>query len=223
MLGEASVQRARALLRSAIVWDNHGCMPLRADATFLPQLERYRQSGVNLVSLNVGDSNVPLFEHLRVLSIMRQWLATHSDSYRLVATVADIKRCKEEGKLGIVFDVEGMFPVQDDPSFVQTLYELGVRWMLIAYNHNNKAGGGCLDVDTGLTVIGRTIIDEMQRVGRRLMPESRGAHALPPKHWTTSAARPFSHTLIHPLFGPILATCPMSCCALAPGKVASLA
>jgi membrane dipeptidase len=46
--------RAQALLRSAVVWDNHGCTPLRADASFLPQLERYRASGVNVVSLNVG-------------------------------------------------------------------------------------------------------------------------------------------------------------------------
>ena len=46
--------KARELLRTAVVWDNHGCMPLRADESFLPQLERYRKSGVNVASLNVG-------------------------------------------------------------------------------------------------------------------------------------------------------------------------
>jgi membrane dipeptidase len=58
-----------------------------------------------------------------------------------------------------------MYPVRDDLSLVQTFYELGVRWMLIAYNRNNKAGGGCQDEDTGLTAVGRQIIDEMERVG----------------------------------------------------------
>jgi membrane dipeptidase len=68
-----------------------------------------------------------------------------------------------------------MCPVQNDPSFVQTFYELGVRWMLIAYNRNNAAGGGCLDDDTGLTAVGRAIIDEMERVGMVLCLSHTGA------------------------------------------------
>jgi membrane dipeptidase len=58
---------------------------------------------------------------------------------------------------------------------VQTFYELGVRWMLIAYNRNNAAGGGCMDVDSGLTAVGRTIIDEMERVGMVLCLSHCGA------------------------------------------------
>ena len=157
--------RAQALLRSATVWDNHGCMPLRAEENFLPQLERYRHAGVNVVSLNVGMAQIPLIEHLRVLSFMRRWIARHSQMYCLVSNVEDIQQCKADGKLGIVFDIEGMCPVQDEVSFVQTFYELGVRWMLIAYNRNNVAGGGCLDEDCGLTRVGRAVIDEMERVG----------------------------------------------------------
>jgi membrane dipeptidase len=157
--------RARALLASSVVWDAHGCMPLRADAGFLPQLERYRSSGVTVASLNVGMAEIPWTEHLRVLSFMRQWIAKRPEHYRLVASVEDIERCKQDGRLGITFDIEGMCPVQDDLSLVQTFYELGVRWMLIAYNRNNKAGGGCQDEELGLTSIGRQIIDEMERVG----------------------------------------------------------
>jgi membrane dipeptidase len=157
--------RARELMRSAIVWDNHACLPLRADPIFLPQLERHRRSGVNVVSLNVGFADVSWSEHLRVLSFMRRWISLHADSYRLVSTVDDIDRCKRDGTLGVVFDVEGLCPVIQNLSFVQTFYELGVRWMLIAYNRSNAAGGGCLDADAGLTPIGREIIDEMERVG----------------------------------------------------------
>jgi membrane dipeptidase len=148
-----------------IAWDNHGCMPLKADASFLPQLERYRNAGVDVASLNVGMARVPLLEHLRIISFMRRWITERPELYSLVSTVADVNRCKAEGKLGIVFDIEGMYPVEDDSSFVQTFYELGVRWMLIAYNYNNKAGGGCMDIDSGLTDVGRVIIDEMERVG----------------------------------------------------------
>lgn len=167
--------RIRSLLDASVVWDNHGCMPLRADDSFLPQLERYARAGVNVVSLNVGFADFSWADHLKLLSFMRQWVAQRRDSYHLVSTVEDIRRCKAAGKLGIVFDVEGMCPVEDNLSLVQTFYELGVRWMLIAYNRNNLAGGGCLDADTGLTAIGRTIIDEMERVGMVLCLSHSGA------------------------------------------------
>ena len=44
-------------------------------------------------------------------------------------------------------------------------YELGVRWMLVAYNLSNMAGGGCLDDDCGLTDFGRRAVAAMNRVG----------------------------------------------------------
>jgi membrane dipeptidase len=149
----------------AVVWDNHACMPLRADASFLAHLERYRDAGVTVVSVNVGFGEMPWAEHVRVLSFMRRWIAMRPDKYRLLSTIENVRQCKSDGRLGIVFDIEGMSPVQKDISLVQTFYELGVRWMLIAYNRNNAAGGGCMDIDNGLTPIGRAIIDEMERVG----------------------------------------------------------
>ena len=151
-------------------------MPLRADASFLPQLERYRRAGVTVASINVGFAKIPWTEHLRVLSFMRQWVARRPESYRLIGTADDVHVCKREGKLGIVFDVEGMCPIEDNLSLVQTFYELGVRWMLIAYNNGNAAGGGCLDKeDPGLTASGRAIIDEMERVGMVLCLSHTGA------------------------------------------------
>lgn len=148
-----------------VIWDNHGCMPLRTDAEFLPQLERYRVAGVTLVSLNVGYGTMGLAEHLSILSAMRGWIANHPDRYRLVSSANDVVGCAQDGKLGVVFDIEGMVPIGDNPKVVPILYELGVRWMLIAYNRNNEAGGGCMDEDGGLTAVGRAILDEMERVG----------------------------------------------------------
>jgi membrane dipeptidase len=165
----------RELMCAGIVWDNHSCLPLRADASFLPQIERYRNAGINVVSFNVGFGNMPWTEHVRILSFMRQWIALRPENYSLLSTIEDVYRCKAERKLGIVFDIEGMFPVQANPSLVQTFYELGVRWMLIAYNRNNAAGGGCLDADTGLSTLGRAIIDEMERVGMVLCLSHVGA------------------------------------------------
>jgi membrane dipeptidase len=64
-----------------------------------------------------------------------------------------------------MFDIEGGNAVAAHPGLVEIFYRLGVRWMLFAYNRNNKLGGGCMDQDSGLTDYGRTIIEEMERVG----------------------------------------------------------
>lgn len=167
--------RAEMLLRSSVVWDNHTCLPLRLDEEFLPRLERCRQAGATVVSVNVGFGQMSWAEHLQIISFLRQWIGSQPQTYQLLHTVEDVHRCKAAGRLGIVFDVEGMGPVVEDPARVQTFYDLGVRWMLIAYNRNNAAGGGCLDADGGLTARGREIIDQMERIGMVLCLSHAGA------------------------------------------------
>jgi membrane dipeptidase len=47
-------------------------------------------------------------------------------------------------------------------------YDLGVRWMLLAYNVPNRVGGGCQGDDGGLTDFGRAVVAEMERVGMQV-------------------------------------------------------
>lgn len=153
-------------IRDTIVWDNHACMPLRPDdEVFLPQLERLRSTGVTIVSINVGFGEQGIVEHVRMLAHFRRWISAHPDRYMLVQNVADVERAKAMGRLGVVFDIEGANAVEDQASMVALYYDLGVRWMLIAYNLNNRVGGGCMDADCGLTDFGRSVIAEMNRVG----------------------------------------------------------
>ncbi len=67
--------------------------------------------------------------------------------------------------MALTFDIEGMGSLNGDLSMVEMYYRLGVRQMLIAYNLNNDAGGGCHDQDKGLTDFGRAVVREMNRVG----------------------------------------------------------
>lgn len=160
---ERAIDSIRA--SGGVVWDNHLCMPLRCDDRFLPDLERCRASGLDVVSLNVGFGDASIEDHVRILGYFRAWLSRHSDKYIIPRTVADIRAAKADGKLSVVFDIEGMRAVDEEPALVGLYYDLGVKWMLVAYNRNNKAGGGCQDEDAGLTDLGRRIIDEMERVG----------------------------------------------------------
>jgi membrane dipeptidase len=141
-------------------------MPLRAgDVSFLPQLERVRKAGIDVISLNVSFDVVDPNDAFRVLATFRHWIQQHPADYVLVNTVADIESAKASGKLSVFFDIEGGNAVSAHPGLVEIFYRLGVRWLLFAYNKNNKLGGGCMDDDTGLTDYGRQIIDEMERVG----------------------------------------------------------
>jgi membrane dipeptidase len=159
-------ESTRELMQSTVVWDNHACMPLRPDVVnFLPQLERYRRSGVSVVSLNIHFGELAWQSALVMLAQFRHWIGYRADRYRLAETVKDIAAAKAAGQLAVFFDIEGGIPVEPHVGLVEVYYRLGVRWMLLAYNKNNSLGGGCQDEDTGLTSAGRQIIDEIERVG----------------------------------------------------------
>lgn len=160
-----NIETARVLHRDALVWDNHGCMPIEINDHFLSEFSRYKDSGVNVLVVNVGFGDISLEKHFRVLSFMRRWLLDRPEEYKLIDSVDDIQKAKNEGKLAIAFDIEGAKPFEDQLSLVETFYKLGVRWMLIVYNQNNQFGGGCHDEDTGLTHKGRELVIEMERIG----------------------------------------------------------
>jgi membrane dipeptidase len=155
----------RAWLTDAVVWDNHACMPLRADDAFLPQLERCRRSGVTVVTLNIGLDLTSFDQNVRVLAHFRQFVQRHADRYLLVQSLADVHEARRSGRLGVCFNLEGTRALGDQLSMVEFFHSLGVKWMLMAYNRNNSVGGGCQDEDSGLTAFGRDVLDEMQRVG----------------------------------------------------------
>ena len=159
------LSRSKALIAESLLWDNHGCMPLRADDTFLPQLERYRQAGFSVASLNVGFDQSEWHHTFRIIAHFRGWIERHPEHYVLADSVKTIEEARRTNKLAVFFDIEGGSAIDDQISLIDTYYELGVRWMLLAYNNNNRLGGGCHDDDCGLTAFGKQVLDEMARVG----------------------------------------------------------
>src|SRR6185437_7529189 len=139
--------------------------PLRADNSFLPQLERCRAQGQTVVCLNVGFDLTEFADNIRVLAHFRGFVRRHPEQLLLVDTVADVHEARRSGRLGVCFDLEGTRALGDQLSMVEVFYRLGVRWMLMAYNRNNSVGGGCQDEDGGLTPFGRQVLAEMARVG----------------------------------------------------------
>src|SRR5688500_19440708 len=151
---------------AGLVWDNHACLPRQEIDEFLPQLARYRAVGVDVVTVNIGDSLVPLERMIRTAASIRHFVKANPDRYLLGTTTADLREARASGRLAVCMDVDGVQALGGEVSLVEFLHEIGVRWMLLVYNRRNLAGSGCHDPeDAGLTDLGRAILAEMDRVG----------------------------------------------------------
>lgn len=64
---------------SGIVWDNHACLPFNDTEQWLPEIERYRKAGVDVVTINIGDSHVPLEVLIRTAANIRHYVQRHPD------------------------------------------------------------------------------------------------------------------------------------------------
>ena len=166
---EANSTTARQLIDAVPVWDHHACLPLRPnDPAFLPQLARHKAAGFDAITVNIGFGEQGPEEHLRMIAALRHWLMARPEEYLLLLEADDVERARSTGRLAVGFDIEGANAVGDQLSLIQLYYDLGVRWMLMAYNTSNRAGGGCQDQDGGLTNFGRAMVAEMERVGMLL-------------------------------------------------------
>ena len=186
-------EQAQQLHNSAVVWDTHACFPLKLDAD-LSELKRYRDIGVSFVSINIGMDLNPFEEVIQVLARYRGYLASHPDEYILALTVEDILKAKQENRLAIAFDLEGSEPLLGNVNLVSFYYDLGVRQMLLAYNRDNRASGGCLEGHIGLTDFGREVIREMNRVGMVVDVSHMGYRATMEAFEISSAPVIFSHS-----------------------------
>ena len=152
------------LYSKTLVWDSHAGFEFSTSLD-LSKIWRWKECGVDFLSLNAGYDVKPWTYSITALSHYRKFIEANADHYILAEKSDDIKRAKSEGKLAVAFDMEGMCCLNNDLSMVKFYYDLGVRQMNFAYNLNNSAGGGCHDKDIGLTKFGKDVVAEMNRVG----------------------------------------------------------
>ena len=167
--------------------------PLKPNSD-LTELKRYKDSGVNFVSLNIG-MDMDSFENvIQVLARFRSYIAAHPDEYAFALTVKDILGAKQSGKLAIAFDLEGSDPLLGNLNMISFYYDLGVRQMLLAYNKDNRASGGCMEGRIGLTDFGKDVIREMNRVGMVVDVSHMGYRATMEAFEVSSKPVIFSHS-----------------------------
>lgn len=87
-------------------------------------------------------------------------------SWQLVKAVADIRAARAAGKVGLIMGWQNMRAIEDQLDRIGLFHALGIRVMQLTYNNRNFIGDGCLETEnSGLSLFGRRVIGEMNRVG----------------------------------------------------------
>ncbi len=158
---------AAALHRDALVcdttlpWTDYGRAEFREQA-----LPRMIESGVDFVSLTLCSDAESMLDLVKKIARERHFIFAHPERYRFVETADDILAAKRDGRLALSFNLQGTNALDGNLDMVEVYYKLGVRHMLLAYNKRNRVGDGCHEPgDAGLSLFGRKLVEEMNRVG----------------------------------------------------------
>ena len=103
---------------------------------------------------------------LQTIAEWRQVCEGHRDWLVMVDSLADIDAARGAGKLAMGINVQDCAPLETDLSRLAALRAAGVWHMLLAYQTRNLVADGCAEpADAGLSLLGRQVIAEMNRVG----------------------------------------------------------
>src|SRR5215469_4269380 len=126
---------------------------------------RLRNSGISVFHTAVGFERPDVRESsLRDLSNWNAFLGAHRDQFQRVDTIADLKRVKSRGKIGILLGQQNSAHFHDVRD-VDFFYGLGQRVSQLTYNDNRLGGGSSDPADEGLTDYGALIVHRMNDVG----------------------------------------------------------
>lgn len=90
------------------------------------------------------------------------------EAVRLALTADDIRTAHARGELAVLFNIEGAEGIQGSLALLRNYYRLGVRMMGLVWAHRNEVADGNYEYEGGgggLTVFGREVVREMNRLG----------------------------------------------------------
>jgi len=140
---------------------------MQADECDSEVFEEWSKGGISCVHITCMNYT---FDNTReAISALSRWRRAFNDYSNLIAPawgVGDVERIAAEGKTAVILGFQNTLPLEDDLSLVEIFYDLGIRCIQMSYNHQGQAGSGCLEPnDSGLSLYGKRIVGEMNRLG----------------------------------------------------------
>jgi membrane dipeptidase len=128
-------------------------------------MQERAELGITFTSVTIASDELSVGDTVRWIAAARQYFSSQPEKFILVERAADIHAAHAQGKLAINLHFQGSNPLGGDFRLVEIYKRMGIGHMLLAYNYQNLTGSGCHEpVDSGLTVFGREVIREMNRV-----------------------------------------------------------
>lgn len=93
-------------------------------------------------------------------------IARHDPKLTIAFTVQDILDAKKDGLVALIIGAQNARHMSSKLGLVDAFYRLGMRVSQLAYNDRSFAADGCATgADAGLSIEGRQLVEEMNRVG----------------------------------------------------------
>lgn len=139
------------------------------ETTFSPdeRVNAYTSAGVDFAVFTLVDDYPNSIEQtVKLIAANRRYFLSQSEKFTLAQEVDDVRRAKAAGKLAVAFAFQGSNALLGELALVEVYRRLGVIQMLLAYNLGNFAADGCHESrNAGLSLFGRNLVAEMNRVG----------------------------------------------------------
>lgn len=112
----------------------------------------------------------PAYSMKRAMQIIDRFhseMENYKDDIMLCCNYSDIDEALTKGKIAAMLSIEGGEALQGDLGALRNFYRLGVRSICLTWNYRNEIADGVKDEDTGggLTLYGRKLIKEMNKLG----------------------------------------------------------
>jgi membrane dipeptidase len=106
---------------------------------------------------------------VRAMDAIHAWVDRHPDRLLLALSAADVDSAKAVGKVAILIGVEGGHAIRNSLDDLHTLYARGARYLTLTWNNGNDWAGSSIGAGHtrtgGLTLFGRDVVREMNRLG----------------------------------------------------------
>lgn len=163
VLSEEQELLAENIYKESIVYD--GCVPWGA-LDYLESAQQCIDGGMTVINLTVAHWPENFDRGVKKIIHYKKIIDNNSDKFMLIKDIADIKKAKEQKKLGIVLAFQDGVPIEDNIDYLNVYYDMGVRVIQLTYNAQNYIGTGCCELSYGkVTYFGRKVIKRMNELG----------------------------------------------------------
>ena len=138
-----------------------GCVQIWQDA----ELENAHRHGADVYAVTAF---LPWVNAETAMDELMKWhlLPRQYSNLRIVETAQDIVEAKAAGQASLMLSAQDGEFIGGSLGRVEAFQRLGLRMLILAYNRDNLLSGGCADSsNTGLSLMGRRVVEECNRVG----------------------------------------------------------